>query len=323
MKNKSYYNVWYCTKQMGVKLLSKLLKRECDDVTQKLHLSQLYGKKLCIDASIYLYRFKSNDTLLENLYLMCTLFRTYNIDIIFVFDGKPGNEKQEELQIRREDRYNKWVAYDKLIEKDILTEQEQKQLYKLKRTLTKIKWEDIVKTKQLLDYYGIKYIQAIGEADKLCASLVIKKKVYAVLSEDMDLFAYGSLNVVRYLSLVNHTCILYNYKQILNILNMTTNEFKLLCTLAGNDYFKNDKNIFYYLNLHRKFKKKKINVLWLNWLIENNHLDDMSHDDIIKTIELYTIDNNELGKYNYFIVKNTRYDKVNLLNLLQQERFII
>lgn len=78
---------------MGIKLLSKLLKQECSDVTKSIHLSQLYGKKLCIDASIYLYRFKCNDALLENLFLMCSIFRLYNIDVIFVFDGKPGRGK--------------------------------------------------------------------------------------------------------------------------------------------------------------------------------------------------------------------------------------
>ena len=308
---------------MGVKLLSKLLKQECEDVTKQLHLSELYGKKLCIDASIYMYRFKSNDSLLESLYLMCSLFRTYNIDVIFVFDGKPGDEKQVEIQQRREDRRNKWILYDELIKKGNLTEQDQKQLYKLKRTLTKIKQEDVEKTKQLLDCYGIKHIQAIGEADKLCASLVIKKKVYAVLSEDMDLFAYGSLNVIRYLSLVNHTCIIYNYKKILNKLNMNTNEFKLLCTLSGNDYLKNNKNIFYYFILHQKFKKKKKDISWLKWLVENDHLQDIEMDDIIKTINLYTINVTELSKYKYFIIKNTRYDKDGILDLLKQERFII
>ena len=120
---------------MGVKLLSKLLKQECEDVTKQLHLSQLYGKKLCIDASIYMYRFKSNDSLLESLYLMCSLFRTYNIDVIFVFDGKPGDEKQVEIQQRREDRRNKWILYDELIKKENLTEQDQKQLYKLEQTI--------------------------------------------------------------------------------------------------------------------------------------------------------------------------------------------
>ena len=308
---------------MGVKLLSKLLKQECNDITEKLHLSQLYGKKICIDASIYLYRFKCNDSLIENLYLMCSLFRIYNIDVIFVFDGKPGEEKYEEIKQRREDRYNKWIIYDELIKKDILTVDEQKQLYKLKRTLTKIKSEDINLTKNLLDSYGIKWIQAIGEADKLCATLVIKRKVYAVLSEDMDLFAYGSLNVIKYLSLISHNCVIYNYKKIITKLNMNSEDFKLLCTLSGNYYFKNDKNIFYYFKLHEKFKKnKKINVNWLDWLTSNNYLNNLDIDEIIKAYNLYLIDNNELSKYKYFIIKNTRLDKQVLMNILKKERFI-
>ena len=308
---------------MGVKLLSKLLKQECNDVTEKLNLSQLYGKKLCIDASIYLYRFKCNDSLIENLYLMCSLFRIYNIDVIFVFDGKPGEEKYEEIRQRREDRYNKWIIYDELIKKDNLTDEEQKQLYKLKRTLTKIRSEDIEITKNLLDSYGIKWIQAIGEADKLCAALVIKKKVYAVLSEDMDLFAYGSINVIKYLSLISHNCVLYNYKKILKKLNMTSEEFKLLCTLSGNDYLKNDKNIFHYYKLHEKFKKnKKIKVSWFNWLSINNYLIDMDINEINKIYNLYLIDANELSKYKYFMIKNTRFDKQQLMDILKKERFI-
>ena len=132
--------------------------------------------------------------------------------------------------------------------------------------MTKIKSEDIELSKKLLDSYGIKWIQAIGEADKLCAALVIKRKVFAVLSEDMDLFAYGSLNVIKYLSLMTHNCVIYNYKKILNKLNMTSNEFKLLCTLSGNDYFKNDKNIFYYYKLNKKyFKRKKNSKNFLNF----------------------------------------------------------
>ena len=307
---------------MGVKLLSKLLKQECNDITNTIHLSQLYGKKLCIDASIYLYRFKCNEALLENLYLMCSVFRRYNIDVIFVFDGKPGDEKKEEINIRREERHNKWVEYDKLKDKENLTEKEKLKLYKLKRTLTKIRWEDIEKVKSLLDYYGIRHIQAI-EADRLCASLVIKKKVYAVLSEDMDLFAYGSTVVIRYLSLVSHTCVVFNFKDILNKLNITSNDFKLLCAISGNDYLKNEKNIFYYYNLHQKYNKKKNKINWIKWLDNNHHLKDLSIEEIQKILNIFTVDKNELNKYKYFIVRNGRYDKENLLSLLKEERFLM
>ena len=268
-------------------------------------------------------RFKCNEALLENLYLMCSVFRKYNIDIIFVFDGKPGEEKKEEINIRREERHNKWVEYDKLKEKENLTEKEKLKLYKLKRTLTKIRWEDIEKVKSLLDYYGIKHIQAIGEADRLCASLVIKKKVYAVLSEDMDLFAYGSTVVIRYLSLVSHTCVVFNYKDILNKLNITSNDFKMLCAISGNDYLKNEKNIFYYYNLYQKYNKKKDKINWIDWLYNHHHFKDISIEEIKKIVNIFTVDQNELNKYKYFIIKNGRYDKENLLLLLKDERFLM
>ena len=219
-------------------------------------------------------------------------------------------KKKEEINIRREERHNKWVEYDKLKDKENLTEKEKLKLYKLKRTLTKIRWEDIDKVKRLLDYYGIKHIQAIGEADRLCASLVIKKKVYAVLSEDMDLFAYGSTVVIRYLSLVSHTCVVFNYKNILNKLNITSSDFKLLCAISGNDYLKNEKNIFYYYTLYQKYNKKKDKINWLDWLYNHHHLKD-------------TVNQNELNKYKYFIIKNGRYDKENLLSLLEEERFLM
>ena len=36
-----------------------------------------------------------------------------------------------------------------------------------------------------------------GEADELCAKLVIKRYAYACLSEDMDLFVYGCNKIMR------------------------------------------------------------------------------------------------------------------------------
>ena len=50
---------------MGVKLLSSLLKNHCSNAIDKIHLSKLHGKKICIDTSIYLYRFKSQECLIE------------------------------------------------------------------------------------------------------------------------------------------------------------------------------------------------------------------------------------------------------------------
>ena len=102
---------------MGVKLLSKFLKNECYNETTKIHLSGLYGKKICIDASIYLYRFKGQGMLIENFYVMCSLFKKYNITPIFVFDGKPPIEKYKELENRKKERDNAKQKYENLLSK--------------------------------------------------------------------------------------------------------------------------------------------------------------------------------------------------------------
>ena len=163
---------------MGIKLFAKLLKNECYNQTKKIHLSALYGKKICIDTSIYLYRFKANDALIENFFTMCSLFKKYNIIPMFVFDGKPPEEKREELDNRRRDREKSKETYNKLVSElgENISIDDQKELNKLKRNMISITKEDVNNVKVLFDSYGIKYINALGEADILCASLVLKKR---------------------------------------------------------------------------------------------------------------------------------------------------
>ena len=207
---------------MGVKLLSKFLKNECYEDTKKIHLSCLYGKKICIDTSIYLYRFKGQGMLIENFYVMCSLFKKYNITPIFIFDGKPPIEKYKALENRKKERESAKEKYEDLMSKleGNISQKQKYELDKLKRSMVKITKEDVYLIKSMFDAYGISHITAIGEADVLCASLVIKKKVYAVLTEDMDLFAYGSPIILRYFSLSQHSCILYNLNIILDKLNI-------------------------------------------------------------------------------------------------------
>lgn len=86
---------------MGIRYLNTFLKQNCIDVIHKIHFSQLSNKKIVIDTSIYLYRFMGEDALLENFYLMISVFRQFNIHPLFVFDGKPPTEKKELLYERK------------------------------------------------------------------------------------------------------------------------------------------------------------------------------------------------------------------------------
>ena len=69
--------------------------------------------------------------------------------------------------------------------------------------------------------------------------------------------------------------------------------------------------------------KKKRAITWFEWLKTHNHLQELDQEDIQKTMDLFTITNNELCNYKYFIIKNTRYDKDAILNLLEEERFLV
>jgi len=309
---------------MGVKLLSRLLKTECYKETKQVHLSSLFGKKICVDVSIYLYRYKSQNTLIESFYTMCSLFKRYNIVPIFIFDGKPPESKKEELTKRREKREECLKKYEDLKKNcgNNINKDQERELNYLKRSMTKISWEDVNIIQNLFDSYGIKYMTANGEADVLCASLVLKKKVYAVLTEDMDLFAYTCPIVLRYFSLANHSCILYDLKKILTKLNMNKENFQILCVLSGNDYYDSNNNIFHYLKLYGKYKKSSLDIGFIQWLLNNKHIDDNDMIDILKTLDIYKTVKNELVNYPYTNIRFGSVDKQELYAILEKDRFV-
>ena len=83
---------------MGIKNLNRYLKDNCNESIKQISLSDLNGKKIAIDISIYLYKYETENVLLENIYLMLSIFRKYQIIPLFIFDGKSPPEKKELLQ---------------------------------------------------------------------------------------------------------------------------------------------------------------------------------------------------------------------------------
>jgi hypothetical protein len=81
---------------MGIRNLNKFFREECknSDAIKLINMKQLAGKKIVVDISIYLYKFTSECTLIDNMYSMLSIFRYYNIIPIFVFDGKAPAEKK-------------------------------------------------------------------------------------------------------------------------------------------------------------------------------------------------------------------------------------
>jgi 5'-3' exonuclease len=226
---------------MGIPNLNKYLLDHCTTQSiSKKHLSSFAGRKVVIDTSIYLYKFSGSNALMENMYTLITIFRYYKMIPIFVFDGKPPDEKKDLLKQRYLDKQTAESKYNDLKEK-LAGEPEDKneiivEMEKLKKQFIRIKKESVDAVKSLMDACGVQYCDAPGEADQLCAKMVISKQAWACLSDDMDMFAYGCTRVMRHMSLLNHTVIFYNTNGILRELKIHMRDFREIMILSGTDY---------------------------------------------------------------------------------------
>jgi len=79
---------------MGIRNLNKYITNNCNETAiRKIHIRDLAGKKIAVDASIYIYRFLGENKLVDHMYLMTSIFRAYDIIPVFVFDGTPPRRK--------------------------------------------------------------------------------------------------------------------------------------------------------------------------------------------------------------------------------------
>ena len=227
---------------MGVKHLNQYLRRKCEDSINHISLSELSGKKVAIDISIYLYRALADDSLLEGIFQLLSVLIEHGIIPIVVFDGKPPSEKKGVLDERREKRKKAQLKADEL-EKLIAACDDEEELKELnhelsqaKKGMVKVQKQDVEEVKRLIMSLGVSYLEAMGEADVLCAKLVQKRYAWACISEDMDMFVYGCPRVLRYLSLLTKTAVLYDQELILKQLGIDQSRFREICVLSGTDY---------------------------------------------------------------------------------------
>jgi flap endonuclease-1 len=326
---------------MGIRYLNKYFREECknSDAIKIISISQLSGKKIAVDISIYLYKFVTEDTLIENIYLMLAIFRYYNIIPIFVFDGKPPAEKKELILHRLAEKKAAEKEFNKLktnLEYNSNMDEDEKheiinKMDILKKKFIYISKNQIDSVKSLITNYGMTYCDAPSEADELCAMLVIKGLAWCCLSEDMDMFVYGCPRVLRYLSLMNHTVVLYDTKKILNKIELTPDELREICVISGTDYNSNNQaNLYATLKYFKKYKKnlktnesKTEKVGFYNWLIEENtnyiEIDNNeSYDKICSIFEL----NDYLKEFENIKIMNRCVIKSNVKEILKKDGFI-
>tara|TARA_B100001094_G_C18139341_1_gene776929 strand:- start:601 stop:1581 length:981 start_codon:yes stop_codon:yes gene_type:complete len=318
---------------MGVKLLNKLMKRYAIKGVKIISLEELRNKSIVIDISIYLYKYKSQNMLLTNMFKLCSICKHYKIDAIFIFDGLPDKIKSTALIERNEQKYVAKMKYYDIIdnssEKYLKTNKSQ--LIELKKSFTKIKGSDIEIVKQLLESYGMKYYIAEKEADHICGELVNTYYKDGCLSDDMDMFVYNSKFVYRNLDIVNGTCLQYNLDLILKYLNINFEDFKWMCILSNNDYNTTSKNVFEYYKLYKKYNyeisiNNSRNEVYKNKyssFIEYVKTEEFMNKQQIETLNrVYNMYNTTDCGFNKNKIVNSKNDTVTLYKILEQDNFI-
>jgi 5'-3' exonuclease len=318
---------------MGIKHVNRYLIDRCSKkAIFKTHLKIAEGKTIVIDTSIYMYKYMTQNALIEYIYLMISILLEYNITPIFIFDGKAPPEKLDLLRERSKCKKHAEKKYNELqkeiespdvdinLKKDIIDE-----LESLKKKFIRIKEKDIIKVKRLMDAYGISYIVADGEADKLCAFMVKNGNAWACLSDDMDMFVYGCPRVLRHMSLLKHTTIMYDFDKILQEIGFLEESFREIMVLSGTDYNIHQKISLYdaidWFNEYlTNYKNESKNHSFYKWLCNKKYC-QLDYDDLLKIYNMFSLNvDNNVYINNEILKKNPNYN--DLKNVLREDGFV-
>lgn len=260
------------TEIMGIKGLSTYIKNCGRSGSTTRTLASLQGTRVVVDASIYMYRYQAQNDLVGGMYAMVSLLEHHGIQLHFVFDGTPPTYKfmaLEERKMLRQEAQNELARLEKIVvgvppadARELNT-----RIQRLRRQCTRLTNEDIVSVKTLLTLMGVGYTVADGEADRLCAKLVLCRVMDACLSDDTDMFAYGCPRVLRYLSVLGETVVYYDYSAILHDLGMTPEEFRSVCVASGTDYNSATQGFGRAYSVFARFKSSVVTESFTNWLI--------------------------------------------------------
>jgi hypothetical protein len=267
---------------MGIKQLNHFLLENCTSkAIFKTGLKQFSNKIVVIDTSIYLYKFAEKNAISENIYLMISVFRQYNIVPVFIFDGKPPAEKKALLIKRKIEKDMAEAKYNELksaVDSGEVSASSFVEMDKLKKQFIRITESDMERSKCVMRALGVPYIESKGESDHLCAFLVKHGFAWACISDDMDMFLYGCPRVIRHLSLLNHEGVYYDTAQILFDLDMSQEVFNDIAILSGTDYNMNDqKSLSETVRLYMRYREwSNINIMrrgymhktFYEWLID-------------------------------------------------------
>ncbi|XP_072024123.1 flap endonuclease 1-like [Amphiura filiformis] len=234
---------------MGIHNLAKLIADIAPGAIKDNEIKNYFGRKIAIDASMCIYQFliaiRQDGTQMTNeegettSHLIGLFYRTIRmmeagIKPVYVFDGKPPDMKSGELVKRKERREEAEKELEKAKESGDVVSME-----KFERRLVRVTKQHNEECKTLLKLMGVPFVEAPGEAEAQCATLVKAGKVYAVGTEDMDALTFGGSVLLRHLTASEAKKLPVqeiNLARVLDGFDLSHEEFIDLCIMMGCDY---------------------------------------------------------------------------------------
>lgn len=293
---------------MGVRRLRKFIEKK----QYKVFPSDV--NIIGIDILLYLHKYIFSDKCqpLYNLFNMISKFLSQGIIPLFIFDGKPISEKNEELA-KRFMKKNKIKLKVEILKEKLKNspndENIKKQLNKMLRKFSSINSKLIKNCKILMNLMKVPYIEAKTEADFTCCRLYLDGIIDGCLTEDMDFLLLGC---DRNFHFEKGQIIEYNLQNSLNKLELSFSQFQDFCLLLGCDYVKkfilNDGESI--LNSLKSYGSIK------NWI--KNTIDKDKKTNLLKCLQIkdvlnFAIDNENLEIETYKLVYNNDIIKISEL----------
>lgn len=251
---------------MGIKNLSKFLKKNAPRGIRMVNISEYAGRRVAIDISTYIYKALYNSDNedyphLVYLFNQATMLMSVGVIPVYVFDGKPPDEKNGVLKTRSDKKKALETRISNLQEEILKKEsrpivegddevsgelpsdesldsgdEKKAEIKQLSKSLIRVTEDHIIQIKELLSALGVMYVQGNGEAESICAKMYKLGLVDLCITEDTDILPFGSGISLRAMNNKGNSVMEYNLSVILDELELTYKQFVEFCILCGCDY---------------------------------------------------------------------------------------
>ncbi len=240
---------------MGVNLREIIPKSAVREIT----LAELRYKVVAIDAYNALYQFLTairqpdGTPLMDSQgritsHLSGLFYRTINLvenglKPVYVFDGKPPEIKQIEIERRRKTKSEAAKKYEEAIKLGRI--EEARRYAQMASRLTD---EMVAEAKRLLNAMGIPYVDAPAEGEAQAAYMARKGDAWTAASQDYDSLLFGAPRLVRNLAITGRRKLprkdvyvevkpeLIELEKLLKGLGITREQLIAIGILIGTDY---------------------------------------------------------------------------------------